>query len=154
PDAGWGLVRLGPPEGDMSLPRWTTGAAHNFGGLSAPHNAPDSARVVVLPVPYDFTTTYQSGTRLGPRAILTASENMELYDDEAGATYRAGIHTLPELEPTAAGPEAMCARVEDAAGWVWDRGRLFAMLGGEHSITAGAVHAAKARFRALSVLQI
>src|SRR5262249_61477742 len=48
----------------------------------------------------------------------------------------------------------MCARVEDAAGWVGDRGRLFAMLGGEPSITAGAVHAAKARFRALSVLQI
>src|SRR5262245_10464518 len=138
----------------MSLPRWTTGAAHNFGGLSAPHNALETARAVVLPVPYDFTTTYQGGTRLGPRAILTASENMELYDDEAGATYRAGIHTLPELEPTAAGPEAMCARVEDAAGWGWDRGKRLGRVAGEPSITAGAVRAAKARFRALSVLQI
>jgi len=138
----------------MSLPRWTTGAVHNFGGLSAPHDALESARAVVLPVPYDFTTTYQGGARLGPRAILTASENMELYDDEAGATYRAGIYTLPELEPTAVGPEAMCARVEDAASWAWDQGKLLGMLGGEHSITAGAVRAAKARFRSLSVLQI
>ncbi len=138
----------------MDLPRWTTGAAHNFGALPAPYGERERARAVVLPVPYDFTTTYQGGTRLGPRALLAASENMELYDEEVGATYRAGIHTLPELEPTAAGPEAMCARVAEAAGWVWDQGKLLAMVGGEHSITAGAVAAARKRFARLSVLQI
>jgi agmatinase len=138
----------------MSVPQWARGAQHNFAGLAAPFGELEPAHVVVLPVPYDFTTSYQGGTRLGPRAICAASENMELYDEEAGVTYRAGIHTLPELEPTAAGPEAMCERVAEAAGWVWDQGKLLAMLGGEHSITAGAVRAARERFPHLSVLQV
>ncbi len=107
----------------------------------------------VLPVPYDFSTTYQGGTRWGPRAILSASQNMELWDDELGATYRAGIHTLPEVEPTALGPEAMAARVEQAVDWILERGKLPVILGGEHSITAGAVRAAARRFPGLSVLQ-
>jgi agmatinase len=79
---------------------------------------------------------------------------MELWDDEIGATYRAGIHTLPEIEPTALGPEAMAERVEQATGWILDRDKLPAILGGEHSITAGAVRAAKQRHPNLSVLQL
>jgi agmatinase len=138
----------------LKPPRWTTGAQHSFGGLPEPYGDLARARAVVLPVPYDFSTTYQGGARLGPRAICAASENMELYDEEVGPTYKAGIHTLPELEPTALGPEAMCERVADAAAWVFAQGKLLAMLGGEHSITAGAVRAAKQRFPKLSVLQI
>jgi agmatinase len=68
----------------------------------------ESSRVAVLPVPYDFSTSYQGGTRWGPQAILAASRNMEVWDDELGATYKAGIHTLPELEPTALGPGRWC----------------------------------------------
>jgi len=137
----------------MKLP-WPAGLPHNFGGLEPEFSALDFARAVVLPVPYDFTTTYQGGARLGPRAILDASRNMELWDEEVGATYRAGIHTLPELEPTAAGPEAMAGRVEQAVGWILDQGRLPVVLGGEHSLTAGAVRAARQRFGGLSVLQL
>ncbi len=138
----------------MKAPDWPTGLPLNFGGLDEEFSALERARVVVLPVPYDFSTTYQGGARWGPRAILSASQNMELWDDEIGATYRAGIHTLPELEPTALGPEAMAARVEQAAAWILERGKLPAILGGEHSITAGAVRAAAARFPKLSVLQL
>jgi agmatinase len=126
----------------------------NFGGLDDAHAALDRARAVVLPVPYDFSVTYQGGTRWGPRAILAASRNMELWDDELGPTYRHGIHTLPELEPTAAGPEAMVARVERATAWILEQGKLPAILGGEHSITTGAVRAALRRFPRLNVLQI
>src|SRR5262245_4099442 len=133
---------------------WPTGLPHNFGGLEDEFASLSAARAVVLPVPYDATTTYQGGTRLGPAAILAASRNMELYDEEVGAVYRSGIHTLPELEPAAEGPEAMVARVEQAVGWILDQGKLPAMLGGEHSITAGAVRAAAKRQRGLSVLQI
>jgi agmatinase len=79
---------------------------------------------------------------------------MELWDDELGPIYRSGIHTLPELEPTALGPGVMAARVEQAIGWILDRGKLPVMLGGEHSLTAGAVRAAAKRFPRLSVLQI
>jgi agmatinase len=79
---------------------------------------------------------------------------MELWDDELGATYREGIHTLPDLEPTTEGPEAMVRRVEQAVDWIFERGKLPAILGGEHSITTGAIRAAKRRHPRLSVLQI
>ena len=137
----------------MTTVPWPTGLPHNFGGLEGEFAEWTRARAAVLPVPYDFSTSYQGGTRWGPHAILTASQNMELWDDELGATYRHGIHTLPPLESTALGPESMTARVEQAVGWILDAGKLPAILGGEHSITAGAVRAAKARFPKLSVLQ-
>ena len=138
----------------MNAYPWPTGLPHNFGGLEGEFAELASAKAAVLPVPYDFSTSYQGGTRWGPQAILNASQNMELWDDELGAVYRAGIHTLPALEPTALGPEAMCARVEQAVGWILEQRKLPAILGGEHSITAGAVRAAAARFPRLSVLQL
>jgi agmatinase len=137
----------------MKPPDWPTALPQNFGGLEPEFSEFEKARAVVLPVPYDFSTTYQGGTRWGPRAILSASQNMELWDEELGATYRAGIHTLPEIEPTALGPEAMCARVEQAIGWIYEQDKLPVMLGGEHSLTAGAIRAAKRRYPKLSVLQ-
>ncbi len=138
----------------MTMVERSPGAPYNFGGVPAPFSDLATARVLVLPVPYDFTTSYQGGARLGPRAILSASQNMELYDEELGPTYRGGIHTLPELEPTALGPEAMCDRVAETAAWVWEQGKLLAMLGGEHSITVGAIRSAASRFPRLSVLQV
>ncbi len=138
----------------MDHPDWPTGPPPNFGGLEEEFSSLERARAVVLPVPYDFSTTYQGGARWGPRAILSASQNMEIWDEELGATYRAGIHTLPEIEPTALGPEAMAERVADAVGWILDAGRLPVVLGGEHSISAGAVSAAASRFADLSVLQL
>ncbi len=138
----------------MKRPDWLAGLPDNFGGLEERHAALERARAVVLPVPYDFTTSYQGGARLGPRAILAASRNMELWDEEVGPTYRWGIHTLPELEPTAEGPGPMVERVERAVAWILEQGKLPALLGGEHSLTAGAVRAAKRHFPRLSVLQI
>lgn len=138
----------------MERTAWPTGLPENFGGLTEEHAALEHARAVILPVPYDFTTSYQGGTRLGPRAIIAASRNMELWDEEAGPVYRHGIHTLAELEPTAEGPAAMVDRVELAVEWILDRGKLPVMIGGEHSLTPGAVRAVKRRHPKLSVLQI
>ena len=138
----------------MTAYEWPTGLPHNFGGLADEFCDLERARAAVLPVPYDFSTSYQGGARWGPTAILSASQNMELWDEELGATYRAGVHTLPPLEATALGPEVMAARVEQAVRWILERGKLPVVLGGEHSITAGAVRAAASRFRNLSVLQL
>jgi agmatinase len=135
-----------------TTPVW--GLPHNFAGLDAEFSELASSRVAVLPVPYDFSTSYQGGTRWGPAAILAASRNMEVWDDELGATYRAGIHTLPELEPTALGPGEMAQRVEQAFAWILERGKLPVMLGGEHSISAGAVRALLKQHPRLSVLQL
>lgn len=138
----------------MNAYPWPTGLPYNFGGVEGEFSDIVRARAAVLPVPYDFSTSYQGGTRWGPHAILAASQNMELWDDELGATYRLGLHTLPMLEPTALGPEVMAQRVEQAVGWILDEGKLPAILGGEHSITAGAVRAVAARFPKLTVLQL
>jgi len=133
---------------------WPTGLPFNFCGLDGEYAMLERARAVVLPVPYDFTTSYHGGARLGPAAIITASRNMELWDEEIGPVYRNGIHTLPELEPTAEGPEAMVGRVERAVDWILEGGKLPAILGGEHSITTGAIRAALRRHPRLSVLQL
>jgi agmatinase len=111
------------------------------------------AHAVVLPVPYDGTTSYRPGTRFGPHALLAASRHMELYDEVLGALSPHGIHTLPELEPVA-DPEAMVARVEEAAEWVLDQGKTLITLGGEHSLTTGPVRAYARRYPELSVLQL
>lgn len=127
----------------------------NFGGIEEKYEALETAAFVVVPVPYDLTTTYQGGTRKGPAAILEASCNMELYDEEIEAeTYRAGIHTMEPLEAVASGPEGMLARIEEAVSGVFELGKIPVMLGGEHSITLGAVRAARKRYPKLSVLHL
>ncbi|HQP25745.1 MAG TPA: arginase family protein, partial [Smithellaceae bacterium] len=62
----------------------------NFGGIY-PECSLRNAHFVVVPVPYDLTSTYQPGSRRGPAAIIEASTNMELYDEELKKdTYLAG----------------------------------------------------------------
>jgi agmatinase len=114
-----------------------------------------TARVVILPVPYDSTTTARAGARDGPRAIIDASEDMELYDLALGREpYRVGIHTLPELAAHTGSPEAMVRRVEEVVGELLDGGKLVVTLGGEHSVAIGALRAYVRRQRDLSVLAV
>jgi len=127
----------------------------SFGGL--PNGADDleEARIVILPVPFDGTVSYRTGTRDGPRAIIEASRNMELYDEELGLEVSdIGIFTLNELEPTLKSPEAMTLRVRDRVGAILKSEKFPVMLGGEHSITIGGVMALKTQYPELSVLQL
>lgn len=115
----------------------------------------DESRVVVLPVPYDSTTSYRAGAREGPHAIISASRNMELFDLELGCDIsRAGIHTLDELEPSMDSPAKTVSRVEEAVGAIVEAGKFPVMLGGEHSLTAGAVRALAKKHPKMSVLQL
>ena len=126
----------------------------NFGGIDPEYEALEKAAFVVVPVPYDLTTTYQGGARKGPSAILEASCNMELYDEELDAeTYRAGIHTLAPLEAVAAGPEGMLDRVEEAVADISRRERSrHARRRAQHNV--GSRRAAKKRYSKLSVLHL
>src|SRR4030042_7126325 len=73
----------------------------------------ETARVVILPVPYDHTASGLAGSREGPRAIIDASEAMELYDLELESEpYLVGTHTLPEVAPLAGDPAAMIERID------------------------------------------
>jgi len=126
----------------------------NFGGMDVENPRLEEAKFVVIPVPYDLTSTYQAGSRKGPAAILDASANMELYDEELGVeTYLAGIHTMEPLQVDARGPEAMAGAVRGEVAKVLFSGKVPVVLGGEHSVTIGAVQAAKEAYPSLSVLQ-
>jgi agmatinase len=115
----------------------------------------ETSKVVVLPVPYDAATSFRSGARDGPRAIIEASRHLEDFDPELlREPCDAGIHTLQELEPTAAGPEAMAHLVTQAMTPLVQQGKLVALLGGDHSLTPGAVRAYRAAFPDLSVLYL
>lgn len=129
--------------------------AFNFGALPAGLSAFESSRFVILPIPYDSTSSYRTGSRQGPTAIIEASRHLELYDhdlDELPA--RFGIHTHTELEIDASGPDKMAAMIEKTTAGLLGAGKAVVGVGGEHSITCGIVKAHAARFPGLSVLQL
>jgi len=126
-----------------------------YGGLLPEESAFEQSQVVILPIPYEQTTTYGTGTKEGPMAIIAASRHMELYDEELDfEAYRVGIHTLRELEPVASGPKAMLERITEVARDLLAHGKFVVSLGGEHTISFGLVRAFAERYPNLSVLQI
>ena len=123
-----------------------------FLGFQCP---PAHARAMVLPVPFEETTTYKKGTRQGPEAILEASQQVELFDEELGLEpYLKGIHTLDEFSPVASDLAESIAQIENHARTFLSKKRILAVLGGEHSITIGLVRAHRKLYPHLSVLQI
>ena len=127
----------------------------NFAALPPKYSDFETSKVVILPVPYDSTTTWRSGSRDGPMAIIDASQCLELYDHELDReSYLVGIHTLPELQPSMKGPEETVSRVHKVASDLLQKGKFVVMLGGEHSLTVGMVRAFRERFEGLSVLQL
>ncbi len=115
----------------------------------------ERAAAAILPVPYDGTVSYRGGARDGPQAIIEASRYLELYEPDLELEpSQWGIATLLALEPDVSGPEANIGRVEQAVGALADAGKLPVMVGGEHSLTLGAVRALAQRHSGLSVLQL
>lgn len=131
----------------------------SFLGLDEKAGAFETARAVVLPVPYEATTSYGGGTGAGPAAIIEASRYIELYDQELDSEpYEIGIATLPELHLTGAGPAEAIAELRSAYDTLLDEGddRFILLLGGEHSLSSAPILAWADRLqdRRLSVLQI
>src|SRR5207249_3359425 len=108
----------------------------NFLGLAKRDSDYRGARYAVLPIPYDGTVSFQVGTRAGPRAIISASQQVELFDQEYGREFhRSGIATLDPLMPNMAGPKPMIEDIYQAARRVVRDGKFLIGLGGEHSVT-------------------
>lgn len=127
----------------------------NFCALPAEYASWNASQVVVLPVPYDLTTSYQPGARRGPQAIIEASCQLELYDDELESEpYHVGIHTLPPLESVVSGPEAMAKRIAQSVARILAAKKFPVVLGGDHAVTHGVIRAIKDRFSSFSVLQL
>jgi agmatinase len=128
--------------------------APNFLGLDPSDSDLDTATAVILPVPYDATSTWKKGADRGPGAILRASTAVELYDiPTRSEPWRQGIATLPPIH-CGTGPEELAAQVEAAVDQHMQSGRLPIVLGGEHSVSIGAIRAAARRFPNLTVLQV
>ena len=126
-----------------------------FAGLDTDRTAWDASAAVILPVPYDLTTSYHSGTRNGPMAIVAASQQLELFDEELCCEPAAcGIHTMAPLAQVAAGPALMVDAVQAAIARIVAAAKFPIMLGGEHSLSVGAVRALRARYPDLCVLQL
>ncbi len=128
-----------------------------FLGLDGERATPEGAATWILPVPYEATTSWGSGTRLGPRAIIDASRYIELYDHELGRDPSLdGVYTFPALELTRGDAARAMSELEDACNRVLDAaaGRRVIMIGGEHSVSAPAIlaHADRTGER-LAVLQ-
>ena len=127
----------------------------NFAGLVSPYSDLQTAKVVILPVPYDSTTEWHSGTREGPRAILDASQYLELYDIELDRDIcNVGIHTLPQVKPVLNSPEKMIDRVYQIASELTRQAKFLVMIGGEHSLSLGMVRALKENLNDFCVLQL
>ena len=126
----------------------------NFGGLNESMSDFDRAKVLIWPVPFEKTVSYGVGTKDGPRAIIDASRNVELYDEEVGGeTARIGIHTLPAIDADREADVMMPALYEEAERLL-KLNKFICMLGGEHSISAPVIKAHKEVYPNLSVLQI
>ncbi len=140
----------------MLLERLIAGSGGGFLGLEPEDSAYERARIVVFPVPYDGTSTYQKGADAGPAALLEASAQVELYDMRTHTeVHRLGICTLAELPcDQDEDPCRLADRVEDVVGALLDAGRFPVLLGGEHSVSIGAIRAAQKRLDGLTILQV
>src|ERR1700741_4666850 len=127
----------------MNLPfEYDRLATGEFGGTTPTTTHFEPARVAILPVPLDRTTSYVSGTRNGPHEILMASSHMELWDEETETdVHSIGIFTLPEMEFPFGSIEQVMAEIRRVAAEIVAHGKFPFVLGGEHSITAPVVAA-------------
>ena len=124
-----------------------------FLDLNSPYSDKETARAVIVPVPYDKTTCYKSGARNGPSHIITASPHMEFYDEETDSEpYLQGIHTLEPLEPAHL-PEDMAAMVREKVQGIISESRLPVVIGGEHSVSIGAIQAVCKKLGKINIIQ-
>jgi len=126
----------------------------NFGGVDAEMADLENAKVLIWPVPFEKTVSYGGGTKDGPDAIIEASRNMELFDEEIGGeTAQIGIHTLPAIDADREVNEMMQS-LYDETHRLLKLNKFICMLGGEHSISSPVIKAHHELYPNLSVLQI
>ena len=131
--------------------------AHTFLRLDEEWSRFDQSKVAVLPVPYEYTTSYGKGTEQAPDAIIRASYYLELYDEELDAEIfklTDGIATLPPVQFNGTYDAAAAELIQDHVSRLISRGKLPVCLGGEHTVTIGIARAFTQAYSSLSVLQL
>ena len=129
--------------------------AKNFGDLWGEYSNIRDARIVIIPVPYDRTSTWIKGADKGPTAIIEASANMELYDIETGSeVYRKGIFTADALKVEDLLPEDMIEMVSEEVRHYIEKEKFTVVVGGEHSVSIGSIKAHVKSSADVTVLQL
>ncbi len=126
-----------------------------FGAPDAPYCDPATARVTIVPAPLEYSVCYMKGTRYGPQAILDASSQMELYDEELECCpVEIGVYTRPTLDYTGLTHAQALQLTGEAVREVLARGQFPLTLGGEHSLSAPPIAATRSYFPDLTVIHI
>jgi agmatinase len=125
----------------------------NFGGAEVVYDYAGSG-IIIMPVPYDGTSTWLKGSDKGPDAIMEASVNLEFYDVEtATEVHKKGIHTIdPVLEKSS--PDALVRAVHEKTLWLLKEKKFPVIVGGNHTVSIGAIRAFSDYYSDLSVLQL
>ncbi|MFT4778425.1 MAG: agmatinase [Flavobacteriales bacterium] len=125
-----------------------------YAGIPNEFATKEGAKIELITVPYDGTSTWVKGAEKGPEAFLDASENMELYDIETQTeVYREGVYLAPPVTENAS-PESMTAEVKRRTAEAIGRKKFVTLFGGEHSVSIGAIQAHAEAYGDLTVLQI
>ena len=115
---------------------------------------PGSARVIILPVPYEHSTSYGKGAESGPKAIIEASPYLEFYDEELDSEpWTEGVYTAPAIDCTGS-PEKVMDKISAGLAEFETSKKLIIALGGEHSVTFGLYRHYHQKYTELSVLQL
>ncbi len=126
----------------------------NYAGIPDKYARLDDAKVVLIPVPYDGTSTWGKGADKGPDAFLEASENMELFDIETRTeVYKKGVYLAPPVTEDSS-PEKMVEAVYKTTKNYLKQEKFVTLFGGEHSISIGSIRAFNETFEDLTVVQI
>src|SRR5260370_16668152 len=126
-----------------------------FGAPDAHICDPDTARVTIIPAPLEYSVCYMKGTERGPQAILDASSQMELYDEELDLCHiEVGVYTRTAMDYRGLDHAAALKVTGEATREVLQRRQLPFILGGEHSLSAPTIAAAHEFFPDLTVVHI
>lgn len=125
-----------------------------YAGIGEEFSKQATSKIVLIPVSYDGTSTWQKGADKGPKAFLEASENMELYDIETDTeVYKQGVFLADEITAKDS-PEAVIDEVHETTKKYINRNKFVTVFGGEHSISIGTIRAFNECFSNLTVLHI
>jgi len=125
----------------------------NFGGNEVVYDYSASA-IIIVPVPYDDTSTWMKGADKGPEAIMDASVNLEFYDVETNSeVHLKGINTVDPLD-TKGPPEIVISKVYHKVSELLRDRKFPVVVGGNHTVSIGSAKAFAGHFRNLSVLQM
>ncbi|EFH86247.1 agmatinase [Ktedonobacter racemifer] len=126
-----------------------------FGAPDAPHCNPETAQVTIIPAPLEYSVCYMKGTEHGPQAILDASSQMELYDEELDCCpIEIGVYTRPVLDYSGMDHAEALKATGQAVRETLEKGQLPLILGGEHSLSAPCIAAVHEKYPDLTVVHI